>query len=695
MIKAWRKSLLVQIVGSFSVLSFGIIVLVGCLAFVQARQSLKQSMFERLTTVASLKEGEINRWLSDRQSTLISLYQITAIQRDSRTLLTAEKSSDAYQQASQNLQAALTGFAHAQADYREFFILSRGGRILVSTNADNIGKYLPRDQSSETVQGIGNQTFISNFYASTDTGLPTVTLITPILDEASQQRLGTLSAHLVLDRADEITQDVEGMGQTGESYLVADVGSAFSEEYVFASADAFRADEFPEGISSPGIEAAMNGDRGRGLYPNYAGIPTVGVYHWLEAQNVALIVEMEQSEAFSLAHQLARSILAIGLAIAGLMLVGIVLLGRQIVTPILNISTTANDASQQISEGKLSMLATTSVSSENEIGTLANAFNRMIGHVSLTYEKLQEKHRSLNAALEELKQTQLQMVQSEKMAGLGQMVAGIAHEVNNPAGFVHGNLKYLEQDVKSLFDLIELYASEYPNETVAIRQMKEEIDIDFLREDLPKLFNSMSIGTARIREIVRSMRNFSRLDESERKPANLREGIEGTLLILQHRLKAQTERAEIEVITDYGDLPNIECYPGQLNQVFLNLISNAIDAFEEHTVGDSEAQMTIRIQTALRGQQAVITVSDNGVGIPDSVRQRIFEPFFTTKAVGKGTGLGLSISYAVIVKHHKGELVCHSELGKGTEFVITIPIQDGDARSPGLAAPSYAQPVAV
>ena len=377
------------------------------------------------------------------------------------------------------------------------------------------------------------------------------------------------------------------------------------------------------------------------------------------------------------------------------MLVGIVLLGRQIVTPILNISTTANDASQQISEGKLSMLATTSVSSENEIGTLANAFNRMIGHVSLTYEKLQEKHRSLNAALEELKQTQLQMVQSEKMAGLGQMVAGIAHEVNNPAGFVHGNLKYLEQDVKSLFDLIELYASEYPNETVAIRQMKEEIDIDFLREDLPKLFNSMSIGTARIREIVRSMRNFSRLDESERKPANLREGIEGTLLILQHRLKAQTERAEIEVITDYGDLPNIECYPGQLNQVFLNLISNAIDAFEEHTVGDSEAQMTIRIQTALRGQQAVITVSDNGVGIPDSVRQRIFEPFFTTKAVGKGTGLGLSISYAVIVKHHKGELVCHSELGKGTEFVITIPIQDGDVRSPGLAAPSYAQPVAV
>lgn len=672
MIKFWEKSLLVQIIGSFSVLSFSTIFCVSCVAFVQAKASLKQSVFERLTTVASLREGELRRWLKDRRNTLLSLNHISDIKLATQELLTTDKSSSAYNESLETLKTSFDNFISNRSDYREIFLLSRGSRVLMSTKSENIGRYLPRDQSSEMVQESDSTTFISNFYQSPDTLLPTVTLSTPILDEQGN-RLGTLSAHLNLDRIDEITGDIQGMGETGENYLVTDIGSNFKTRHVFASARQFEADEFPEGINSPGIIAAMNGGRGRGLYLNYRNVPVIGVYRWIEAQNVALLVEIEQAEAFKLANQLARSILLIGLILAVIMTVAIWLLGRQIVTPILQISQTARLSGRNIQSGKLSELEFVSISAENEIGVLAEAFNQMTQHVSNSHEKLEDKNQALKTALSKLKKTQLQMIQTEKMAALGQMVAGLAHEVNNPVSFIYGNLGYVEEYTEALLELTELYAVEYPCETPGIATEKENIELDFLKADLPKVLASIRLGTERIQGIVKSMRNFSRLDEAERKVADLQEGIEGTLLILQHRLKAQSNRPAIDIIKDYGELPLIECYPGQLNQVFLNLIGNAIDAMESALLDGHIDHAILRIHTGIESGKAVVRIADNGSGIPKEIYQKIFDPFFTTKPVGKGTGLGLSISYAIVVDHHHGELTCQSTMGKGTEFIIVIP----------------------
>lgn len=250
-----------------------------------------------------------------------------------------------------------------------------------------------------------------------------------------------------------------------------------------------------------------------------------------------------------------------------------------------------------------------------------------------------------------------------------QNVAGVAHEINNPVNFIHGNLEHLNTYTQDLIRLVQSYEKVIPEPPAALQETLEEIDLEFLAEDLQKILQSMRIGTGRIREIVLSLRNFSRLNEAEFKPADIHEGIDNTLLILQHRLKPKAERPEIQVIKEYGDLPIVECYPGQLNQVFMNLITNSIDALEEANQARSFQEISehpnvIQIKTRLIDLDwATILISDNGTGIPESVRSRLFDPFFTTKPVGKGTGLGLSISYQIVVDKHKGQMHCESTLG--------------------------------
>ncbi len=305
-------------------------------------------------------------------------------------------------------------------------------------------------------------------------------------------------------------------------------------------------------------------------------------------------------------------------------------------------------------------------------------------------QELNEKNQRLKQAILDLQSTQTQLIQSEKMSSLGQMVAGIAHEINNPVNFIHGNIAHASEYVQDLLDLITVYQQEYPSPSPIVVEKAEEIDFNFLREDLPKLLDSMKMGTSRIRSIVLGLRNFSRLDESEMKPVDIHEGIDNTLMILQHKLKAKHDRPEIEVIKEYGQIPEVLCYPGQLNQVFMNILSNAIDALEEGVgnrewgIGSSQPPTPyslfptpqIYIRTEIVDEHYVrIRIADNGLGIDAEVRQKIFDPFFTTKAVGNGTGLGLSISYQIIVDKHKGNLICDSVLGEGTEFVIEIPMQ--------------------
>jgi signal transduction histidine kinase len=298
----------------------------------------------------------------------------------------------------------------------------------------------------------------------------------------------------------------------------------------------------------------------------------------------------------------------------------------------------------------------------------------------------------------ELQASQLQLVQNEKMSALGNLVAGVAHEINNPVGFLAGNMKYALDYIDRLFKIINLYQQKYPDPDAELVDLLETSELEYLVEDLPKLLNSMQQGIDRIRHISNSLRTFARADIDQKQSFNLHDGLDSTLLILQHRIKANETRSTIEVIKDYGDLPSIDCFPGQMNQVFMNVLANAIDALDEasqdHPLTQSQAHpLQIRIQTqwlksdhpdnqpSNNGKSAhnvaIIRISDNGKGMTDAVRQRIFDHLFTTKTVGKGTGLGLAIAHQIIVEKHGGTITVNSKPGHGAEFVIMLPLTSG------------------
>jgi two-component system, NtrC family, sensor kinase len=321
---------------------------------------------------------------------------------------------------------------------------------------------------------------------------------------------------------------------------------------------------------------------------------------------------------------------------------------------------------------------------------VVNQLELRLSHQKLTQEIVERNRMEVT-----LRNTQAQMIQTEKMSGLGQLVAGVAHEINNPISFIHCNLNPASQYTYDVLTLLDLYQTQTPIPNRQIQAFMEEIDLEFIKLDLPKLLASMQTGTERIRELVLSLRNFSRLDEAEMKVVNLHEGIDNTLVVLGSRLKPKAGQPGINVVQQYGDLPKVACYAGQLNQVFLNVLSNAIDALEDvppngmsrpvieslengSTPQDGNAQPyapTITIRTEVLPHNAIaIHIADNGHGIPERIRSKIFDPFFTTKTVGKGTGLGLAISYKIVVEKHDGRLQCHSQPGKGTELVIEIPV---------------------
>lgn len=394
-----------------------------------------------------------------------------------------------------------------------------------------------------------------------------------------------------------------------------------------------------------------------------------------ERQKIQSDLKLEQAEKIRVIIIGASMILSV--AIAAILAT---ITSRAIASPLVALTQVANDI---IKESDFRLRS--AVKTKDEIGSLATSLNQLVEWVeeyTLALElarktleqRVEERTKELQKTLEKLQKTQTQLIQTEKMSSLGQMVAGIAHEINNPVNFIHANLQYAHEYAEDLLELVQLYQQQYPHPTPLIQKQIERIDIGFLSEDFYKILSSMKMGTERIRKIVLSLRNFSRLDEAEMKTVDIHEGIENALLILNHRLKTG-----IEVVKNYGDLPRIECYPAQLNQVFMHIIANSIDALEEvmgRRKQNAYCQLsTILIYTEVTGVNYIrIRILDNGLGIAPEVKHKLFDPFFTTKPVGKGTGLGLSICYHIVEKHG-GEIEVNSEVGKGTEFAIALPIK--------------------
>ena len=894
--KLINQHLTTKISTYFFFLSIAMTAIVGGISFFRGREALEDSTYKRLSVAATLKEGEINRWFEDRQRDFFLTTQFPEVQTELETVLTRDADTPEFKGAYENLATYLKGIAEVSPNFAEIFVLNRGNRAVVSTDRTREGQYVVAGNLTYfNFDSDGTDpSFSPIFYVSPVTGEPAITFASP-LRNARGERIGAILAHLNLERIDRIVRERTGLGASGETYLVGSLVTGTD----FIAKSQTQTEEFPDGVSSPGIEAAMQGKSGFGLYPNYAGVPAIGVYRWLADRDIALIVEMEQAEAFAQARNLAiQAILAGCLSAVSLSIVAS-LLSRRIARPILALA----DAADRVSGGDLQQKAP--VLSRDEVGLLARNFNQMtqqlqesfsalesqnaqmktlnaalaeserrlsqfldampVGvfitdargkpyytnpageqilgqgivesasaerlqeiyqiyesgteqlypvdrdpvlkalqgessrvddieihrdntivpiesmgtpiydrHGNLTYaiaafqditqrknaervladynqtlerqveertqalqveiaerrqaeDRVRQKNQELARTLQQLQATQEELIQSEKMAALGQLVAGVAHEVNTPLGAIRSSVEhmsdFLAERLETLPEFFQQLSAENREVFVALlhralqpsamlsskekrkakRALNRKLDgwdigetdtiadilvdmeiydeVEFLLPmmqdgDRDRLFeaayelvslhkstNTIALATDRAAKVVFALKSYARYDSSgEKIPTQIADSIETVLTLYHNQLKHG-----VEVVRNYPEgLPLIPCYADELNQVWTNLIHNALQAMDNRG--------TLTIDIGCQDDRLQVGITDSGTGIPPEIQAKIFDPFFTTKPPGEGSGLGLDIVQKIVTKHD-GTIAVESVPGK-TTFTVSLPLDN-------------------
>ncbi|MDJ0697902.1 AAA-like domain-containing protein [Mastigocoleus sp. MO_188.B34] len=627
--KFWKQSLLIQLVSSFLILSLIVLSLVGYLAFERAKQSLTKSVFERLEIAVSLKDDGLQHWLLNQKDDVLSLAQLPEVTTQARIILSSSSTKLEYQSAKSSLQASLKSFKQYQSGLEDIFILAKGGRTLVSTNPQEINKYQPLAQFSE-ISPESKDNIKFNFYLSVFQEKPLITLQTPILD-SSGERLGILAAHLNLDRVDRIIRERSGLGKSGETYLAANLSRNPSGQIGFISAEKFGSEKFPDGIYSQGIANALHGRNGRGLYKNYKGVPSIGVYRWLGDRDVALLGEISQKEAFAPARQLAQSIWLNGMILSGMLMLGIFLLARQITQPITAITHTARLVSAEIQKRNYKSLPTTPIQTQNEIGVLARSLNQMTRELELSHQRLEISFANL-----ETKNIELQNLDRLK----DEFLANTSHELRTPLNGIIGIAE----------TLIDGATGSLPEQT---------------RFNLGLIVAS----GRRLSNLVNDILDFSKIKhkdiELKLKPTGTREIAE---IVITHTRPLIGSKALRLINNISPDLPPANADENRLQQILYNLVGNAIKFTESGTV---------EVTAELLDQYLAISVKDTGIGIPEDKLDRIFESFEqvagSTDRVYGGTGLGLAVTKK-LVELHQGEITVQSKFGSGSQFTFTLPI---------------------